>query len=120
LFYITPFGFVEGLCSRDKIYKNSNGLNISVGDELLGRVVDPFMNPIDGKGVLLSTQTAPIIKPPIEPMRRGLIDEVFSVGVRSIDAFLTCGKGQKLGIFAGSGVGSGSVVVKCLNLFRKI
>ncbi len=110
LFYITPFGFVEGLCSRDKIYKNSNGLNISVGDELLGRVVDPFMNPIDGKGVLLSTQTAPIIKPPIEPMRRGLIDEVFSVGVRSIDAFLTCGKGQKLGIFAGSGVGKSTLM----------
>lgn len=110
LFYITPFGFVEGLCPKDKIYKDSDGLNISVSHELLGRVVDPFMNPIDGKGAIKATQTNPIIKPPIEPMRRGLIDEVFSVGVKSIDAFLTCGKGQKLGIFAGSGVGKSTLM----------
>lgn len=110
LFYITPFGFVEGLCSKDKIYKDSNGLNIAVGDGLLGRVVDPFMSPIDGKGAIKTTQINPIIKPPIEAMSRGLIDEVFSVGVKSIDGLLTCGKGQKLGIFAGSGVGKSTLM----------
>jgi flagellum-specific ATP synthase len=110
LFFITPFSFVEGLCSKDKVYLNSNGLNINVTDELLGRVVDPFMNPIDGKGDIKSTKLKPIIKPPIEAMRRGMIDEVFSVGVKTIDGFLTCGKGQKLGIFAGSGVGKSTLM----------
>ena len=110
IFYITPFGFVEGFRSKDKVYKDSNGLNIPVGDALLGRVVDPFMRPIDGLGYIRSDENMPIIKPPIEAMKRGMIDEVFSVGVKTIDAFLTCGKGQKLGIFAGSGVGKSTLM----------
>jgi len=110
LFYITPFSFVEGFRSGDKVYLDSTGLNIPISDELLGRVVDPFMNPIDGKGALFSGELSPIIKPPIAAMKRGMIDEVFSVGVKSIDGLLTCGKGQKLGIFAGSGVGKSTLM----------
>ncbi len=110
LFFITPFGFVEGFCSKDKVYQDSNGMNIPVGDELLGRVVNPFMNPIDDKGSIKSQNFKPIIKAPIEAMKRGLIDEKFSVGVKTIDSFLTCGKGQKLGIFAGSGVGKSTLM----------
>ena len=110
LFYITPFGFVEGFCSKDKVYQNSNGMNIPVSDDLLGRVVDPFMKPIDGLGAIKTDRYNPIIKSPIEAMKRGMIDEVFSVGVKTIDSFLTCGKGQKLGIFAGSGVGKSTLM----------
>ena len=109
-FYITPFSFVEGFSAGDKVYIDSNGLNIPVGNELIGRVVDPFMRPIDGKGGIASTKQAPIIKAPIAAMKRGMIDEVFSVGVKSIDGLLTCGKGQKLGIFAGSGVGKSTLM----------
>ena len=105
-FYITPFSFVEGFRSGDKVYLDSTGLNIPIGEGLLGRVVDPFMRPIDGKGSINQAKLSPIIKPPIAAMKRGMIDEVFSVGVKSIDGLLTCGKGQKLGIFAGSGVGN--------------
>ncbi len=109
-FYITPFSFVEGFCSGDKVFLDQTGLNIPVGDSLLGRVVDPFMRPIDGKGNISSSETSPIIKAPIPAMKRGMIDEVFSVGVKSIDGLLTCGKGQKLGIFAGSGVGKSTLM----------
>ncbi|QOY54651.1 flagellar protein export ATPase FliI [Candidatus Sulfurimonas marisnigri] len=109
-FFITPFSFVEGFCSGDKVFLDQTGLNIPVGDSLLGRVVDPFMRPIDGKGVINTSKLAPIIKSPIAAMKRGMIDEVFSVGVKSIDGLLTCGKGQKLGIFAGSGVGKSTLM----------
>jgi flagellum-specific ATP synthase len=110
LFYISPFSFVEGFRSGDKVFLDSTGLNIPIGDALLGRVVDPFMRPIDGKSSINNAQLRPIIKAPIAAMKRGMIDEVFSVGVKSIDGLLTCGKGQKLGIFAGSGVGKSTLM----------
>ncbi len=109
-FFITPFSFVEGFCSGDRVFLDSTGMNIPVGASLLGRVVDPFMRPIDGKGLINNTVNTPIIKAPIDAMKRGMIDEVFSVGVKSIDGLLTCGKGQKLGIFAGSGVGKSTLM----------
>ena len=109
-FYITPFSFVEGFCSGDRVFLDSTGMNIPVGKSLLGRVVDPFMRPIDGKGSINNSVSTPIIKAPIAAMKRGMIDEVFSVGVKSIDGLLTCGKGQKLGIFAGSGVGKSTLM----------
>jgi flagellum-specific ATP synthase len=109
-FSISPFGFTDGLKIGDRVYKNSQGLSIPVGDGLLGRVVDPFMNPIDGKGPITFATYELIMKPPLNVLDRGLIDEVFSVGVKSIDGLLTCGKGQKLGIFAGSGVGKSTLL----------
>jgi len=109
-FFITPFSFVEGFCSGDRVFLDQTGLNIPVGSSLLGRVVDPFMRPIDGKGAISTSKLSPIIKAPIAAMKRGMIDEVFSVGVKSIDGLLTCGKGQKLGIFAGSGVGKSTLM----------
>jgi len=110
IFFITPFSFVEGYCSGDRVFLDSAGMNIPVGESLLGRVVDPFMRPIDGKGNIADSKLSPIIKAPIAAMKRGMINEVFSVGVKTIDALLTCGKGQKLGIFAGSGVGKSTLM----------
>jgi flagellum-specific ATP synthase len=109
-FTITPFGFLEGLKINDKVYLDENGMQIPVGDELIGRVVNPFMEPIDGKGEIKSDIKYPIMKKPISPLSRGLIDEVFPTGVKTIDGILTCGKGQKLGIFAGSGVGKSTLM----------
>lgn len=109
-FFITPFRFVEGFRAGDKVYPNQSGMMIEVGDGLLGRVVDPFMNPIDGKGPIGGTHLESIIKAPIAAMKRGMIDEAFGVGVKTIDGLLTCGKGQKLGIFAGSGVGKSTLM----------
>jgi len=101
---------VEGFRAGDKVYPNQSGMMIEVGEALLGRVVDPFMNPIDGKGPISGTHLESIIKAPIAAMKRGMIDESFSVGVKTIDGLLTCGKGQKLGIFAGSGVGKSTLM----------
>ncbi len=109
-FFITPFRFVEGFRAGDKVYSNQSGMMIEVGEALLGRVVDPFMNPIDGKGPIGASHLEPIIKAPIAAMKRGMINEPFGVGVKTIDGLLTCGKGQKLGIFAGSGVGKSTLM----------
>ena len=109
-FFITPFSFIEGFRAGDKVYLNQNGMTIPVGDALLGRVVDPFMRPIDGKGPIHCHKREPIMKLPIAAMKRGMIDEVFGVGVKTVDGLLTCGKGQKLGIFAGSGVGKSTLM----------
>ncbi|WP_139451960.1 flagellar protein export ATPase FliI [Campylobacter armoricus] len=110
LSYLSPFGFVEGFKIGDRAFINDAGMQIGVSDELLGRVVDPFMRPKDGKGSIEASKFMPIMRTPIDAMKRGLIEEVFPVGVKTIDALLTCGVGQKLGIFAGSGVGKSTLM----------
>uniref|UniRef100_UPI003AF5E81E flagellar protein export ATPase FliI n=1 Tax=Campylobacter hyointestinalis TaxID=198 RepID=UPI003AF5E81E len=107
---VSPFGFVEGFKINDKVYASDQGMNIPVGEALLGRVVDPFMNPKDSKGEISFNSYVPIMQAPIDAMKRGLINEPFSVGIKTIDGLLTCGKGQKLGIFAGSGVGKSTLM----------
>ena len=109
-FIVTPFSFLEGFKIGDKVYLDENGMNIPVGDGLLGRVVDPFMNPIDGKGPIIFEEKYPIMKKPISPLERGVIDTPFPTGVKAIDGLLTVGNGQKLGIFAGSGVGKSTLM----------
>lgn len=109
-FFISPFGFIEGFKTGDKVFISEQGMMIPVGEELLGRVVDPFVRPKDGKGPLCASSFAPIMKAPLDAMKRGLINEPFHVGVKTIDALLTCGKGQKMGIFAGSGVGKSTLM----------
>ncbi|EAL5740987.1 flagellar protein export ATPase FliI [Campylobacter lari] len=110
LSYLSPFGFVEGFKIGDRAFINDAGMQIGVSDKLLGRVVDPFMRPKDGKGPIEASKFMPIMRAPIDAMKRGLIEEVFPVGVKTIDALLTCGVGQKLGIFAGSGVGKSTLM----------
>lgn len=109
-FSISPFSFVEGLKVGDKVYLSNKGMQIPVGPGLVGRVINSMGIPIDGQPEFAAEKQIPIIRPPITALKRGMIDEVFSVGVRSIDALLTCGKGQKLGIFAGSGVGKSTLM----------
>lgn len=109
-FSVSPFSFVEGFSTGDRVYLNNKGLSVPVGESLLGRAVNPLGEPIDGKGPLNESDYYPMIRPPIKALKRGMIEEVFSVGVKSVDGFLTCGKGQKLGIFAGSGVGKSTLM----------
>ncbi|EAK0695969.1 flagellar protein export ATPase FliI [Campylobacter coli] len=108
--YLSPFSFIEGFKIGDRAFISDAGMQIGVSDELLGRVVDPFMRPKDGKGAIEATKYMPIMRAPIDAMKRGLIEEVFPVRVKTIDALLTCGVGQKLGIFAGSGVGKSTLM----------
>jgi flagellum-specific ATP synthase len=88
-----------------------NGLTVRVGKGLLGRVINSLGEPIDNKGEITDIESeAPINKLAIPALQRGIIDEVFSTGVKSIDSSLTTGKGQKVGIFAGSGVGKSTLM----------
>ena len=108
--YLSPFSFIEGFKIGDKAFISDAGLQIGVGEGLLGRVVDPFMRAKDGKGGFEVQKLMSIMRAPIDAMKRGLINKVFPVGVKTIDALLTCGEGQKLGIFAGSGVGKSTLM----------
>ncbi|STQ86421.1 flagellar protein export ATPase FliI [Helicobacter muridarum] len=110
IFSISPFSFTEGFKSGDKVMIAKEGLRIPVGHELLGRAINPLGIPLDSLGILKTKHYAPIINAPISALKRGLINEVFSVGVKTIDSLLTCGKGQKIGIFAGSGVGKSTLM----------
>lgn len=76
-----------------------------VGDELLGRVLDGVGRPLDAKGPLLASTSRPFQSRPINPMTRAAIEQPLDVGIRAINALLTVGRGQRMGLFAGSGVG---------------
>lgn len=109
-FFISPFSFIEGHKCGDRVRIINRGLQIPVGNEILGRVINPLGEPIDQLGAINATSFTPLIRSPISALKRGLINEVFEVGVKSIDGILTCGKGQKMGIFAGSGVGKSTLM----------
>lgn len=78
---------------------------VPVGDELLGRVVDGVGRPLDGQGPLHAAHARPLQSRPINPMSRAAIEHPLDVGIRAINALLTVGRGQRMGLFAGSGVG---------------
>jgi len=110
-FTVVPFSFIDGFRIHDKVYLQNDGLNVKCGYGLLGRVVNALGEPIDEKGKIKDiTETSPINKESISPLKRGIIDQKFATGVKAIDSMLTCGKGQKVGIFAGSGVGKSTLM----------
>jgi flagellum-specific ATP synthase len=79
--------------------------HLPIGDELLGRVVDGAGNPLDDLGAIVGAQSAPLTSRPLNPLMRAPIDSILDVGVRAINSMLTVGRGQRMGLFAGSGVG---------------
>ena len=85
-------------------------LTVPVGMQLLGRVIDANGKPLDGKGPLRLTEHRAVQSEPPDPLSRRLIDTPLPTGVRAIDTFLTQGKGQRVGIFAGSGVGKSTLL----------
>mgnify|MGYP005782871631 CR=1 FL=1 len=100
-----------GIGQGNLVTSTGKSIYIPVGDFLLGRLVNPLGAPIDGKK--LDTTTAkwvPIEGPPPDPFERPIISEKFSTGVRAIDALLTFGCGQRMGLFAGSGVGKSTLL----------
>lgn len=98
-------GEVHNISPSCEIKALGKNFQIGVGIELLGRVIDGLGNPIDGKGEIKCTSYLPIHRQPPNPLERERILEPLQTGIRSIDGLLTVGKGQRLGIFAGSGVG---------------
>lgn len=110
---LMPFGDIHGIKPANRISCANRPVSVWAGDQLLGRTVDALGNPIDGAAPLSEPANAPesgmqrrpIHNTPPDPFRRRRITEPLTTGVRAIDGLLTCGKGQRVGIFAGSGVG---------------
>jgi len=110
-FTIVPFSFIEGFRIHDKVYLQREGLSVRTGYGLIGRVINALGEPIDDKGKIENLEeNSPINKTSMPALQRGIIDQKFSTGVKAIDSMLTSGKGQKVGIFAGSGVGKSTLM----------
>jgi flagellum-specific ATP synthase len=100
-----PLGDTAGIRPGDRIVACGGVQSIPVGDGLLGRVIDGLGRPLDGRGVLDAPVRAPLRPAAINPLARDPITLPLGTGVRAIDALLTCGRGQRIGLFGGSGVG---------------
>lgn len=98
-------GEVHEISPKCEIIAGGKTFTIGVGKELLGRVIDGLGNPIDGKGEIKVSSFRSLHREPPNPLERKRINSVLQTGVRAIDGLLTVGRGQRVGIFAGSGVG---------------
>ncbi len=105
-----PLGDLRGVRFGDPVVALGRPLPVKVGHALLGRVLDGLGNPIDSGPPLLEIDEVDVQADPPHPLRREMVDRQLSLGVRAIDTAIPCGRGQRLGIFAGSGVGKSSLL----------
>lgn len=106
---LMPLGELEGIAPGDSVLTQRQKLAVPVGPGLLGRILDGLGHPLDGRPI--KTETAyPLHNKPPSALLRPRIMETLSVGVRTIDGILTIGRGQRMGIFAGSGVGKSTLL----------
>jgi flagellum-specific ATP synthase len=108
--FLMPEGNLQGLKLGARVVPMNTSSVVAVDEQLLGRVIDGAGNPIDGKGALKCLHHSPLRGKPINPLDRNPIKEPLDVGVRAINALMTMGKGQRLGLFAGSGVGKSTLL----------
>lgn len=110
---LMPLGSIHGIKSDDRVLSDNKPFRVGVGNCLLGRAVDALGNPIDSADMELKglnpymafDKSYSVHNDPPDPFERKRINEPLATGIRAIDGLLTCGKGQRVGIFAGSGVG---------------
>jgi flagellum-specific ATP synthase len=107
---LMPLGDLQGIAPGTSVRTSGTPLRVAVGNELLGRVLDGLGNPIDGIPAASAENARSTIAPPPDPLTRPRIRERVGLGVRALDALVPCGRGQRLGIFAGSGVGKSSLL----------
>ena len=112
---LMPYGDTSGISLESEVLLLDEEEKFPAGEELLGRILDPFGNPMDEKDRIFCSDYAKIFAEPPSPLSRKRISEVMDVGVRAVNSFLTIGKGQRIGIFAGSGVGKSTL----LGMFTK-
>lgn len=106
---LMPFENVDGIGPGCIVENTNQTLCVKVSNELLGKSVDGLGIPLDGTE-LKTVKEYPVEAPPPDPMRRKIIDEILPLGVKAVDGLLTIGKGQRIGIFAGSGVGKSTLM----------
>lgn len=107
---LMPYGGVQGLAAGSTVLALGQRSGIGVGDALLGRVIDGFGRPLDGLDMPKTLSNWPIEGVLVNPLERPRIERVLETGVRCIDGLLTLGQGQRVGIFAGSGVGKSTLL----------
>lgn len=107
---LMPLQKLNGVQAGDRVVSTPADLEVGLGMNLLGRILDGLGHPIDQGPQVSCPHSAPIDKPAPHPLRRPPITEVFSTGIRAIDVPLTLGKGQRVGIFSGSGVGKSTLL----------
>ncbi|MGQ0554687.1 MAG: FliI/YscN family ATPase [Nitrospiraceae bacterium] len=115
---LMPLGDMHGIGPRSRITMSGQVANLAVGPSLLGRVLDGCGHPMDGKGPLTATERYPLYAGAPNPLQRARLRVPLDLGVRAINGFLTCGRGQKMGIFSGSGVGK-SVLLGMISRYTK-
>lgn len=103
--YLLPLDYSQGIVPGARVIYRNQSSSVGVGEDLLGRVVDANTKPLDGQGTLIFDDHYPIHGRRINPLARGLVEQPLDVGVRAINGLLTIGKGQRIGLFAGTGVG---------------
>jgi flagellum-specific ATP synthase len=107
---LMPVGELQGIGPGCEVVSANRMLRVDVGRHLLGRILDGLGNPIDDKGPLNCNSEYPLTSTPPPPLTRRRIEEKLGVGVRAIDSLLTLGRGQRVGIMAGSGVGKSTLL----------
>jgi flagellum-specific ATP synthase len=107
---LMPYGTVQGLSTNSVVVAMGSQSEVGVGANLLGRVIDCFGQPLDGKAAPVLRQRRPLRSSPRNPMGRPRITHPLETGIRTIDSLLTLGRGQRMGIFAGSGVGKSTLL----------
>ncbi len=107
---LMPYGDLRGIAAGSEVIATGRPAGIPIGDALLGRVIDAFGRPLDGKPLQVAGAQSHFRLEPHNPLSRSRIREVMETGVRCIDCLLTLGKGQRVGIFSGSGVGKSTLL----------
>jgi flagellum-specific ATP synthase len=102
---LLPLEHIEGISPGDTVTSRTTPRHITLGENILGRVIDGLGEPIDNKGPLIGNDKKSLDTSSPHPLTREKITRPMALGIRSIDGVLTCGKGQRVGIFSGSGVG---------------
>ncbi|QOJ33242.1 MAG: flagellar protein export ATPase FliI [Gammaproteobacteria bacterium] len=108
--YLMPTSGLAGVMPNARVIPTRSVAQVPVGRALLGRVIDGAGNPLDGRGPVLAEARVPLEARPINPLQRQPIAEPLDVGVRVLNALFTAGRGQRLGLFAGSGIGKSSLL----------
>lgn len=107
---LMPYEDLIGIESGSEVLATGESAHVVAGRHLLGRVLDGFGMPIDERPLPSAGVKCALYRPPLNPLRRGMITDVLECGVRAIDTLLTIGRGQRVGIFSGSGVGKSTVL----------